>query len=281
MALYVVLILAILQSLTEFLPISSTAHLALSRWLFGWTGPGHGAVSDLTFDIALHLGTLAATAIYFFRDWLQLAAQAFGIKYTPDPELAKNRNLLWMLAVATLPVAVIGFLFEDYAETVLRGPLVIAAMMIVVGLVMWVGDRRMRLKKSLDIVSWTDVFVVGCAQALAIIPGTSRSGVTMTAALFRDVKRDTAARLSFLLSTPALLGAAVMAGRDLYKAGGIPGELAVDFAIGMVVSGVAGWMVIAWFLRYLRTRTLRFFVYYRIVFGIIVIALALLVRRAG
>lgn len=281
MALYVVLILALIQSLTEFLPISSTAHLALSRWLFGWTGPGHGAVSDLTFDIALHLGTLAATVIYFFRDWLQLAAQAFGIDYKPDPELAANRSLFWMLAIGTVPAAIAGLALEKYAETVLRGPLVIAAMMIVVGAIMWVADRRVLLKKGISTVSWTDALLIGCAQAVAIVPGVSRSGATITAALFRDLRRETAARFSFLLATPALTGAAVLAAHDLYKAGGLPHDLAVDFVLGTVVSGIAGWLVIAWFLRYLRTRTLRFFVYYRIVFGIIIIALALFVRRAG
>lgn len=279
MSLYVVLILAIVQSLTEFLPISSTAHLALARWLFGW-GPAAG-VSDLTFDIALHLGTLTATAAYFFRDWLQLAAQAFGIKYEPDPELARNRNLLWMLAAATVPVGIIGAMFEKYAETVFRGPLVIAGMMIGVGVVMWIADRRVFLKKGMDKVSWKDALIVGCAQALAIIPGTSRSGVTITASLFRDMKRDTAARFSFLLSTPALTGAAIMAVHDVYKAGGVPPELMTDFIAGVAVSAVAGWVVIAWFLRFLRTRTLRFFVYYRVIFGIIIIALALFVRRAG
>jgi len=279
MSLYVVLILALIQSLTEFLPISSTAHLALSRWLFGW-GPA-GGMSDLTFDIALHIGTLAATAIYFFRDWLQIAAQAFGIKYAPDAELAQNRNLLWMLAAATLPVGILGAMFEKYAETVFRGPLVIAAMMIVVGVVMWMADRRAFLKKGIDKVSWKDAIFVGCAQALAIIPGTSRSGATITASLFRDMKRDTAARFSFLLSTPALAGAAVMALHDVYKAGGIPPGLMKDFVVGVSVSAIGGWLVIAWLLRFLRTRTLRFFVYYRVIFGIIIIALAIFVRRAG
>ncbi len=281
MPIYQILILAVVQSLTEFLPISSTAHLAMSRWLLGWTGPGHGAITDLTFDIALHLGTLLATVVYFFRDWLQVTLQAFGVSYGPDPELAKNRRLLWMLAVATVPVGVAGFLLEHYAETTFRGPLVIAAMLILVGGIMWAGDRRQDLAKGLDSMSWTDTFLVGCAQAFAIIPGVSRSGSTITAGLFRGVRRDAAARFSFLLSTPALLGAATKALLDIRESGGVPAELAQEFALGIVVSAITGWLVIAWFLRYLRTRTLRFFVYYRIVFGIILIALAIFVRRAG
>lgn len=278
MPLYQVVVLALVQAFTEFLPISSTAHLALSRWLLGWTGDG--SMSDLTFDIALHAGTLLATLIYFFRDWLQIAAQAFGIDYQPDPEIAHNKRLLWMLAAATLPVAIIGVLFEKYAESVLRGPLVIAGMLIAVGFIMWIADRRQDLKKGIDRVTWADSLVIGSAQALAIIPGTSRSGATMTASLFRGLKRDTAARFSFLLSTPALLGAAIMAFRDVWKAGGIPADLVSSFIVGVVVSAITGWLVIAWLLRYLRTRTLRFFVYYRVIFGIIVIALVLF-RRAG
>lgn len=278
MPLYQVVVLALVQAFTEFLPISSTAHLALSRWLLGWAGDG--SMSDLTFDIALHAGTLLATIIYFFRDWLQIAAQAFGVDYQPDPEIARNKRLLWMLAAATLPVGIIGFAFEKYAETVFRGPLVIAAMLIGVGIIMGIADRRHDLKKGIDRVTWGDSVTIGFAQALAIIPGTSRSGITMTASLFRGLKRDTAARFSFLLSTPALLGAAIMAFRDVLKAGGIPPELMTSFVVGVVVSAVTGWLVIAWLLRYLRTRTLRFFVYYRVVFGIIVIALVLF-RRAG
>ncbi|HWR54677.1 MAG TPA: undecaprenyl-diphosphate phosphatase [Bryobacteraceae bacterium] len=278
MPLYQVVVLALVQAFTEFLPISSTAHLALSRWLLGWTGDG--SMSDLTFDIALHAGTLLATVVYFFRDWLQIGSQALGIDYRPDPEIARNSRLLWMLAAATLPVAVIGLLFEKYAETVFRGPLVIAVMLIGVGIIMWIADQRQDLKKGIDRVTWADSLVIGFAQALAIIPGTSRSGITMTASLFRGLKRDTAARFSFLLSTPALFGAAIMAFRDIWKAGGIPPELMTSFLAGVVVSAVTGWLVIAWLLRYLRTRTLRFFIYYRVIFGIIVIALVLF-RRAG
>jgi undecaprenyl-diphosphatase len=146
---------------------------------------------------------------------------------------------------------------------------------------MWIGDRRRNLIKGLDSMTWTDTFLVGCAQALAIVPGVSRSGSTITAGLFRGVRRDAAARFSFLLSTPALLGAAVKALLDIHEAGGIPAGMVDEFAVGMVVSGITGWIVIAWLMRFLRTRTLRFFVYYRVVFGIILIALALFVRREG
>lgn len=281
MPLYQVLVLALVQAFTEFLPISSTAHLALIPWLFGWTGPGHGEISELTFDIALHAGTLLATIAYFFRDWLQIAAQALGINYAPDTELSKNRHLLWMLAAATIPVGLFGALFEKQAETTFRGPLVIATMLIGVGILMWLGDRRRDLVKGIDHVSWRDSILIGCAQAVAIIPGTSRSGATMTAGLFRGLRREADARFSFLLSTPALCGAAIMAARQLHKAGGIPPDLRPAFIVGTLVSAAAGFAVIAFLLRYLRTHTMRFFVYYRIIFGIIIIALAIFVRRSG
>jgi len=271
MPLYQVVILAIVQSLTEFLPVSSTAHLALVPRLFGWTNP---ELNSLDFDIALHLGTLAAVIVYFFRDWLQLTAQGFGLKYEPDPMLAKNRWLLWLLAIATVPVGVFGYLFKEQAEGPWRNSYVIGAMLIALGVVMWIADRAGRRQKTLGDVSLADSAIIGLSQALAIVPGVSRSGITITTGLFRGLDRADAARFSFLLSTPALGGAALKAFLDLHKSGGLAPDMRIPFLVGTLVSAVTGWVVIAFFLRFLRTRTLRFFVYYRVVFGIIVIALA-------
>ena len=268
-------ILAIVQGFTEFLPISSSAHLALAPWLLGWKDQG------LTFDIALHFGTLAAVLIYFFRDWVQIIAQGFGFRRVGDAELGRNPRLLWLLAAATVPVGVAGLLWEGYVETTLRNPLVIGTMLIAVGLLMGWADRTGKAVKRMDGVSITDAMTVGLAQALAIVPGTSRSGITITAGLFRGIDRESAARFSFLLSTPAIGGAAVKAFLEVMARGGIPAEMRLAFAVGITASALTGCLVIKYFLRFLRRHTLKFFVAYRLIFGIIVIALALIRHPAG
>ncbi len=269
MPIYQIVVLAIVQGLTEFLPISSTAHLALAPWLFKWHDPG------LAFDIALHIGTLAAVLVYFFRDWVQIAAQGFGIKYSPDPELREQPRLLWVLAIATLPVAILGSVFQDQAESSWRSPFVMGGMLVGVGLLMALADRREHLVKDIAHISFFDAMLVGVAQAIAIIPGTSRSGITIVGALACGINRSAAARFSFLLSTPAIAGAAAKALWDLHKAGGVPPDMRLGFFLGIVLSAVTGWLVIRFLIEYLRRNTLSFFVWYRVIFGIIVIALAL------
>jgi undecaprenyl-diphosphatase len=189
--------------------------------------------------------------------------------------------LFWLLAVATIPVGVLGYLFKEQAEGPWRSSFVIGTMLIVVGIVMYLAERGSQLKKDIGQVSVTDSLLIGLSQALAIVPGVSRSGITISTGLMRNLDRHAAARFSFLLSTPALAGAAFKAFLDLRAHGGLSPDMQVPFIVGVVVSAVTGWLVIALFLRFLRTRTLRFFVYYRIVFGIMVIALAILVRRTG
>lgn len=274
MPLIQVLILAFVQGLTEFLPISSTAHLYLTSWLLGWQ------VEGLDFDIALHLGTLLAVLIYFFRDWVQIIAQGFGVRIGSDPELRNNTRLLWLLAIATIPVGVFGLLFNKQAETTWRNPFVIGAMLIVVGVLMWVAENAGRKQRDVSAIGLGDAAAIGAAQALAIVPGTSRSGITITAGLFRNLTRESAARFSFLLSTPAIAAAAAKSLHEMQKAGHLRDVLATDFLLGVAVSAVTGCAVIAWFLHYLRRAGLRPFVYYRIVFGIIVIALAFIRRPA-
>ena len=274
MPLLQVIVLALVQGITEFLPISSTAHLAMAPWLLGWQDQG------LTFDIALHVGTLIAVLLYFFRDWLQVIAQGFGLSYGNDAQLKQNRMLLWYLAVASIPLGVIGFIFKDQAEQ-WRNPFLIGGMLIAVGLLMWLAERAASSKKSIAAITLPDSVAIGVAQALAVVPGTSRSGVTIAAALFRGIDRPAAARFSFLLSTPAIAAAAASALHHLMKQGGVPADMRVPFILGIAVSAASGCAVIAFFLRYLQRNTLRFFIYYRLIFGIIVIALALFRRPAG
>lgn len=274
MSLVQVIVLALVQGFTEFLPVSSTAHLYLTSWLLGWQ------VEALDFDIALHIGTLLAVLIYFFKDWVQIVAQGFGINFGSDAELRHNRMLLWLLVIATIPVGVVGLVFNKQAETVWRTPYVMGVMLITVGLLMWFAENAGRKLRDLASVNTPDAIVIGLAQALAPIPGTSRSGITITAGLFRDLSRESAARFSFLLSTPAIAAAAAKALYDMHKHGGLHAILTTNFIVGVLVSAISGCAVIAWFLSYLRRSGLRPFVYWRIIFGIMVLALAFMRRPA-
>lgn len=277
MPFYQVVVLALVQGITEFLPISSTAHLALIPWVFGWKDPG------LAFDIALHLGTLVAVGAYFARTWIRVLFLAFGRRVLPasgndpDLDLYANPRLFWFLVAATLPAGVAGLALQKYAETTLRSPFVIAAMMISVGILIWWAERQGPFSKDLGHLSLADSLAIGLAQAVAVVPGTSRSGITMATALVRGVGRPASARFSFLLSTPIIAGAALKATHDLTKAG-LPDGMVVPFVAGIVISGLTGYLVIAWLIRYLETSTFRFFVWYRIICGIMILALAFFFR---
>ena len=271
MPIYQVVILALVQGFTEFLPISSSAHLALAPWLLGWQDQG------LSFDIALHVGTLAAVLIYFFKDWMQILAQGFGQQIGNDPELKQNPKLLWYLAAASIPIGIFGYAFKHTVETVLReNKFVIGFMLISVALLMALAERIGSMRKELGAVTFVDSMWIGLFQALAIIPGTSRSGITLVAGLSRQLNRAAAARFSFLLSTPAILAAAAKDVLDLRKEGGVPHEMQLPMALGMLISAITGCLVIAFFMRYLKTNSLKFFIVYRIVFGIFIIVMAFL-----
>ncbi|HYZ87379.1 MAG TPA: undecaprenyl-diphosphatase UppP [Bryobacteraceae bacterium] len=275
MPLYQVILLAFVQGVTEFLPISSSAHLALAPWLLGWKDPG------LTFDIALHLGTLIAVIVYFYKDWMQLIAQGFGFRYGQDPDLKQNPHLLWLLAAGTIPVGIAGVAFSKQAETTWRSPFVIATMLILVGVLMWIAEKRGTGTRSVGDISPFDAVFIGLAQALAVIPGTSRSGITMTAGMYRNLDRPSAARFSFLLATPATGAAGLKALYDLYKLGGVSPEQQTQFIIGIVVSGLTGAFAISVLLRFLRRHSTLVFIVYRILLGIIVVALAFSLRAVA
>jgi undecaprenyl-diphosphatase len=270
MSILEVIVLGIVQGLTEFLPVSSTAHLVVIPKLFGWPDPG------LAYDIALHVGTLAAVLIYFFRDWIQIVANGFGFRASSgDPDLRHDPRLLWFLVLGTLPAGVAGLALQKAADSSLRTLPIIGASAILIGLFLWWADRSSRGSKTLGRVSLADSLVVGFLQILAIIPGVSRSGITISGGLLRNLDRPAAARFSFLLSTPIILGAAAKDAWDLLRhKEAIPPDMQVAFALGIVVSGITGCATIAFFLNYLRRRPLTVFVAYRIIFGIIVIALA-------
>jgi undecaprenyl-diphosphatase len=276
MPLYQALVLAVVQGLTEFLPISSTAHLWLVPWLLGWKDPG------LTFDVALHAGTLLAVLAYFWRYWLEMVAMGLGLgatapgagnaSHSARADLRQNPKLLWYLVIATIPAALAGWRFEHAAEEQLRSPIIVGMALIVIGLFMWAGDWLGKRENDLDHVGFLDSFLVGVAQALAVIPGVSRSGVTMTAGLFRRMKRETAARFSFLLSTPVIAGAALKKGLEIRHTG-LPHDMRLPFLCGALVSGFVGYLVIAVLIRYLERRSFKLFVVYRIVLGVILLVL--------
>jgi undecaprenyl-diphosphatase len=270
MLIYQAIVLAVVQGLTEFLPISSTAHLVLFPWLAGWPEPG------LAFDVALHVGTLFAVFFYFLRDWFDLTLAGFGIRRSAvvsDSDFSWQRKLFWLLVVGTVPAAIAGVLFEKTIEEHLRAPIPIAGALILVGLVMWYVDRLPRLSRQMPEVNLGDSIVVGTAQALALFPGVSRSGITIAAGLSKRMTRETAARFSFLLSTPIIAGAALKELPKLIhaqRAGTLDLPLSTLLA-AIAVSGLVGYLVIAFVLRYLQTRTLKLFVVYRIALGILIL----------
>jgi len=281
---YQAIILAIIQGLAEFIPISSSGHLIVVRRLLGWNelSPAH----ELTFDVALHAGTLISVLVYFRRTWFQIVRAAFGgkvVRFSENEasardltveEARRERLLLWFLAIATIPGAVAGKLLEHSAEDYFREHvMLIAAALIVVGLIMWWGEKYSTFRKPLPDITFADSLVIGFAQATALIPGVSRSGSTITAGLFRNLTRDAAVRFSFLLATPIIAGAALVKAHEVHKEG-IPHDMRTPFAVGIAVSAIVGYIAIAWLIRYLRTKTLTIFIVYRIIFGIIVIALA-------
>ncbi len=277
MPLWQAVVLAVVQGITEFLPISSTAHLALLPWLFHWKDPG------LTFDVALHVGTLVAVLLYFWRTWVELLL--LGMKRRPvlasfaspsgNPSplpLDHNPGLFWFLVVATVPAAVAGWVFHEQIGSTWRHPAVVGCAMILVAVPMAWGEKVGRYRKDLSAVSLGDSLWIGFAQALALVPGVSRSGITMTVALFRDLRRDAAARFSFLLSTPIIAGAALKEFLDVLDPG-VPPAMRLPFLVGVAVSGVVGYATISFFLRFLQFGTFKIFIYYRAIFGIIVLAL--------
>ena len=273
MSLVQAIVMALVQALTEFLPVSSTAHLVLFPWLLHWQDPGEA------FDVALHAGTLLAVILYFFKDWLTLAICGLGGKYpanAPAEEVAQQRRLFWYMVVGTIPGAILGKLFDKQIEENLRTPIIIGISLIGVALIMWWADAKAKQTRKLEQSNLGDAITIGTAQAVALWPGVSRSGITITAGLFRNFTREAATRFSFLLSAPLIAGAVATKLPGLikmHKAGALDLPLST-LAISILVSGVAGYLVIAFFLRYLQTRTLKPFVIYRLIFGIIVLALA-------
>ncbi len=257
--------LALIQGLTEFLPISSSAHLILVPSLLGWPDQG------LAFDVAVHLGTLIAVVSFFRKDILTLFLAWVGS--ITGKGMSAEARLAWGVIVGTIPAGLVGLLFKDYIEVYLRSPLVIAATTIIFGLLLWFADRRAKLQRDELTLTWQDFLVIGGAQAMALIPGTSRSGITITAGLLLGLTRQAAARYSFLLSIPIIVLSGLGVTGDLLSS-----NEAVDWTallLGTVIAAVSAFACIHFFLAWINKMGMLPFVIYRLLLGVLLLVVFL------
>ncbi len=276
------IVLGIVQGLTEFLPISSSAHLVLVPWVFGWPEPG------LSFDVALHIGTLVGVLVYFWREWVRVVGGIW--QSISQRSLASfEAKLGWFIVLGTIPGAIAGALGESRVEeffhsggnasspSEVRGAAMIAVALMLMGVVLFLADRVGKRTRGMEKLALSDAMLIGLAQALAIIPGVSRSGSTITMGLFRSLNREAAAHFSFLLGAPVIAGAGLKSAYDLLRTGLAPGE-AVFFAVGMLTAAVVGFLAIAFMLRYLQRNSTLVFTLYRLVLGAGILLLVLMRR---
>jgi undecaprenyl-diphosphatase len=253
--------LGIIQGLSEFLPISSSAHLTLAPWLLGWEDPG------LAFDVALHFGTLLAVLWYFRMEWLTLVRAAFGIITTGRIETPEKRRVIYLI-IATIPGAIGGLMLQSKAESAFRSPQTIAIALIVLGIVLWLVDKLVDQRRILGEMRWVDALLIGLAQVIALVPGVSRSGSTITTARGLRFDRESAAEFSFLMSMPIIAAAVVLEGPKALHQGGLTNEL----MSGVVASAISGWLAISILMRYVSRHSYGIFAAYRIILGLAVLA---------
>lgn len=270
MSLLHALVLGIVQGLTEFLPISSSGHLLVVPWLFNWRDFDDEAIKK-AFDVALHAGTLTAVIGYFRRDLVVYVRAAMGSLRDRSRPMSSQARVAWFLVWSSIPAAIAGALFESWIDDTLGTPAVIAVTLIVFAVVLFVADGRAGTR-SVEQMTWKDAAGIGMAQVLSLNPGTSRSGITISAGRFLGLDRWSAARFSFLMSLPITAGAVVFKVGGLVSDGLPPGFLA-PMLVGVGASAVSGWIAVAGLLRLVRTRTFRPFVAYRILLGISVLVL--------
>jgi undecaprenyl-diphosphatase len=254
-------VMGTLQGLAEFLPISSSAHLSLAPWAFGWNSPG------LAFDVSLHLGTLVALFAYFRAEWVALARAALNVLTTRRVETIEERRAVFIV-IATIPAAVFGLLLEDYAETIFRAPALTATMLIVMGALLWWADATAPRTRALAEMTWKQALIIGFAQVCALIPGVSRSGATMTAGRLLQFDRQSAAVFSFLMSMPVIAAAAVLKVPKLLSSG-----LDATIVVGITAATISSWLAIAVLLRFIQRRGFAVFAVYRFVLAAAIYAL--------
>ena len=258
------LILGVIQGLTELLPISSSGHLEIIPWLFNWSNePGFKEAFE-GFDVALHFGTLLAIGIFFFKDWIRLFIG--GYNQLVKKKKTTEGKMFWYLVIATIPGGIIGFLLDTFAGDILKKPLIIAIALIIMGIILYVVDRKSKTITDYEHMSFKQTFLIGLSQCLAFIPGVSRSGITMTAGRIMGVDRESAARYSFMLSAPIVFGATIFKLKDFV--------FSLPFFIGILASFLVGIVVTKWLLNYLKKGSFKIFAIYRVVFGIIILLIA-------
>jgi undecaprenyl-diphosphatase len=272
------IILGIIQGATEFIPVSSSGHLVLVPWALGWPSPG------LFFDTMLHWGTLAAVITYFWREWLAVIRAFFSSLFgrgswssAPGGRLAHpDSRLAWGIILGTIPAVVLGFLFEDFFESLFGTPLAVGVFLLVTAVILTLSEKLGRRVRSLAQLNMPDALLVGLAQAASIAPGISRSGATIAAGLARGYQREDAARFSFMLSAPIIFGAGVLQLFDVVRGAEVVTSSAASVIAGTVAAGVTGYLVIRFLLNYLRRGSLYVFAVYCAIEGMIVIAASLM-----
>ncbi len=269
MSIFEAIVLGLVQGLSEFLPISSSGHLILTRWLFGWENDD--VRIDRAFDVALHFGTLVAVIAYFRHDLRRYVREGLRLIRHRERPVDPDGRFAWLLVVATIPAAVVGAVFEDTIDDELGTPTIIALSLIGFGVLLWWADRRLG-NRTVEDFRTRDAVLVGAAQALALNPGTSRSGITITAARQVGFERDAAARISFLMSLPIITGAVILKVGRLFL-DWMPDDLVVPMIIGVITSGVSGWVAVWGTIRLVRTRTFSPFVVYRLGLGVLVLVI--------
>ena len=261
------LIMGLVQGLTEFLPISSSGHLILVPWLFGWKDP---FINSLAFSVMLHMGTLLALLVYFWRDWLRLIPA--GLASIRDRSLRDDpdRKMAWLLVVATIPAVIVGPIFNDTVESWVREPARVALMLCVGAAILWLADRWGSKAREMGSLTFGGAFGIGVAQVLALVPGISRSGISITAGLFGGLTREAAARFAFLMATPVVAGAGLWEARKLltHEAGVNPSAHLI--VIGFIAAAVAGLLAIHFMLEFLKRQPLTGFVVYRVAAAVLV-----------
>lgn len=262
MTVFQALVLGVLQGLAEFLPISSSAHLALAPWAFGWPEPG------LAVDVALHVGTLVAVLVYFRDEWIRLIVAAGEIVRSQRIQTPEQRRVIYLI-VATIPGGLAGVALNDYAESTFRSPLLIGSALAAMGVLLWLVDKVRPANRPLEAIRWSDAILVGIAQAFAILPGVSRSGATITAGRALQLDRESAATFSFLMSMPIIAAAAIFKVPHLLHSGGA----GMPLLVGVLASALSGWLAIEIVLRYVRTHSYGVFAAYRVVIGAAAVAL--------
>ncbi len=268
MPIFHAIVLGITQGLSEYLPISSSGHLILVPWLFGWDDFAGNESLEKAFDVALHLGTLVGAIAYFRRDLLRYLRAAFSRRARGSAD----QRLAWLLVAASVPAAVTGAILADTIEEHTGSIPLVATMLIVFGVVLWWIDR-LPGTRPLEDVRLRDALIMGTGQALALQPGVSRSGVTMSAGRIAGLGRDGAARFAFLMSIPITSGALLFKWVDVNEEGGIPDDFVAPFLWGIVASGITGWFAVWWMLRIIKTHSFTPFVIYRVVAGVAVLVL--------